>query len=168
MRIGVAVLTESKFVDNHPKMAAGYTIMSSKAAICAQGGMTLVWRKNNLNFKVKLVMFYGPNTLTFQIKMGDDHIYVMGMYIPPNCTRGVEDIPQATEACPAGCKLLIMGDLNTIEFPRNELEEVILNLLNKLCLVDSLRGFWLCTPRWTLTRARWMWSQRRGTTWHYS
>jgi hypothetical protein len=33
MGIGVAVLTETKFVDDrHPKMAMGYTIMSSKVA----------------------------------------------------------------------------------------------------------------------------------------
>jgi hypothetical protein len=33
MGIGVAVLTEMKFVNDwYPKMAAGYTIMSSKAA----------------------------------------------------------------------------------------------------------------------------------------
>jgi hypothetical protein len=110
MGIGVAVLTETKFVsDRCPKMAAGYTIMSSKVASCTQGGVALTWRENNLSFEVQLVMFYGPNMLTFQQKMGDKQIYVMGTYIPPNCTRGVEDIRQATKACPAGCKLLIMG-----------------------------------------------------------
>jgi hypothetical protein len=113
-------------------------------------------------------MFYSPNTLTFQLKMGNEQIYVVGTFIPPNCTRGVEDICQAAEACPAGCKLLVMGDLNTnIGFPRDKWEEVIVNLINKLCLVDSSHGFWLRTPCRTATRARWTWSQRRGTTRHY-
>ncbi len=58
MGIGVAVLTETKFVDNrYPKMAAGYMIMSSKAASCAQGVVALAWRENNLRLEVKLVMF---------------------------------------------------------------------------------------------------------------
>jgi hypothetical protein len=113
-------------------------------------------------------MFYGPNMLTFQQKMGDELTYVVGMYIPPNCTRGVEDIRQATKACPAGCKLLIMGDLNSnAGFPRDKWEEIIVYLLDELCLVDSPCGFRLRTPHRTATRARWMWSQRRGTTRHY-
>ncbi len=60
------------------------------------------------------------------------------MYTPPNCTRGVEDIQQAAEACPAGYKLLVMGDLKVNGgFPCDEWEEVIVNLLDKFCLVDS-------------------------------
>ncbi len=170
MGIGVVVLTETKFVDDrYPKMVAGYTIMSSKAVSIAQGGMTLAWRENGPSFEVESVRFYGPNTLTYQLKSGDEQIYAVGTYIPPNCTRGVEDICRAMEACPAGYKLLIMGDLNAnIGLPCDKQEEVIVDLLEELCLVDSLRGFWLWTPRRTATRARWTWSQQRGTMQHYS
>jgi hypothetical protein len=128
-------------------MAAGYTIMSSKVVSCSQGGMALTWREDNLKFKVKLVLFHGPNTLTFQLTMGDEQIYVVGIYIPPSCTRGVEDILRAAEACPVGCKLLVMRDLNiNVGFPRDKGEEVIVNLLDELGLVDSLRVYWLWTP----------------------
>ncbi len=73
MGIGMAVLTETKFVnDRYPKMVAGYTVMSSKAVSCTQGGVALAWRENNLSFEVESVMFYGPNTLTFQLKTGDE------------------------------------------------------------------------------------------------
>ncbi len=148
IRIGVAVLTETKFVDDrYPKTATGYTIMSSKAASCSQGGVALAWREDNLKFEVESVLFHGPNTLTFQLMTGDKQIYVMGTYIPPNCTRGVEDIRRAAEACPVGCKLLVIGDLNiNVRFPRDEREEVIVDLLDKLGLVDSLHGYWLRTP----------------------
>jgi hypothetical protein len=89
MGIGVAVLTETKFVNGwYPKIAAGYNIMCSKAASCAQGGLALTWRENNLRFKVELVLFHGPNMPTFQLTTGDEQIYVMGTYIPPNCSRG--------------------------------------------------------------------------------
>ncbi len=112
MGIDVAVLTVTKFVDNrYLNMAAGYTIMCSKARSCTQGGVALVWKKNNLRFEVKLVLFHGPNTLMFQLMMEDEQLYVIGTYIPTNCTRGVEDIQRAAEACPAGCKLLVMGNL---------------------------------------------------------
>ncbi len=170
MGIGVAVLIEMKFVDDwYPKMAVGYTIMSSKVASCSQGGVALTWRENDLKFEVELVLFHGPNTLTFQLTLGDEQIYIVGMYIPPNYRRGVEDICRAAEACPAGCKLLVIGDLNiNVGFPRDKREEVFVDLLNELCLVDSSRGYQLRTPRRTATRARWTWSQKRGMTQHYS
>jgi hypothetical protein len=155
--IGVAVLTKTKFVDDrYPKTAAGYTIMSLKATSCSQGGVALAWREDNLKFEVELVLFHGPNMLTFQLTTGDEQIYVVGTYIPPNCTRGVEDICRAVEACPAGSKLLVMGDLNiNVRFPRDEREEVIVDLLDKLGLVDLSHGYWLRTPLRTATRARW-------------
>ncbi len=169
MGIGVAVLTETKFVDDwYPKIAAGYTIMCYKVASCAQGGVALAWRENDLRFEVELVLFHSPNTLMFQVTTGDEQINIMGTYIPLNCTRGVEDIRQAAEACPAGCKLLVMGDLKVyVGFPCDEQEEVIVNLLDELCLVDLSRGYLPWTPRRNATRARLMWIQKRGTTRHY-
>ncbi len=148
MGIGVVVLTKTKFIDNqYPKVAVGYTIMSLKAASCSQGGVALAWREDNLKFEVELVLFHGPSTLTFQLTMGDEQIYVLGTYIPPNCTRGVEDIRRAVEACPAGCKLLVMGDLNiNVGFPCDKREEVIVNMLDELGLVDLSHEYWLWTP----------------------
>jgi hypothetical protein len=122
--------------------------MSLKVASCSQGGVALAWREDNLKFEVKLVLFHGPNTLTFQLTMEDKQIYVVGTYIPPNCTRGVEDIHRAAEAYPAGCKLLVMGDLNiNIGFPHDKWEEVIVDLLDEQGLVDLSRGYWLWTPQ---------------------
>ncbi len=132
------------------------------------GGVALLWKENNLRFEVKLVLFHGPNTLTFQLRMGDKQLYIIGTYIPPNCTRGGEDIQQAVEACPVGYKLLVMGDLNAnIGFPRDKWEEVIVNLFDGMCLVDLSCRYWLWTPCRTATRARWTWSQKRRTTWHF-
>jgi hypothetical protein len=132
MGIGVTVLMETKVIDNrYPKTAAGYTIMCSKAASCAQGRVVLVWKEDDLKFKVELVLIHGLNTLTFQLATGDEQFHVVGTYIPPHCTRGVEDLQQVAEACPAGCKLLVMGDLNVnVEFPCDKREEVIVDLLD--------------------------------------
>jgi hypothetical protein len=61
-----------------------------------------------------------------------------------------------------------MGDLNIdIGFPCDKWEEVIVNLLDELCLVDLSRGYHLWTPRRTATKARWTWIQKRGTMQHY-
>ncbi len=150
MGIGVAVLTETNFVDNwYPKIAAGYTIMSSKVANCAQGSVALAWRGNNLRFKVKLVQFHGSNTLTFQLTTGDEQIYVVGTYIPPNCTRGWRIFAELQRHAWGGCKLLGI------------------DLLDELCLVDLSHGDWLQTPQRIATRVRWMWSHKQGTMQHY-
>ncbi len=112
--------------------------------------------------------FVGPNTLTFQLMTGDKQLYVVGTCIPPNCTRGVEDIGQAAEVCPVGCKLLVKENLKVnVGIPCDKREDVIINLLDKLCLVDSSCRYRLWTPRRTATRARWTWIQKRGTTQPY-
>jgi hypothetical protein len=101
--IGVAVLTEMKFVDNwYPKTAVGYTIMSLKAASCSQGGVALAWRGNNLKFEVELVLFHSPNTLTIQLTTGDKQIYIVGMYIPPNLHKGGGGYLQSCRGVPGG------------------------------------------------------------------
>jgi hypothetical protein len=52
MRVGLAVLTETKLVDDrHPKTASGYTIMCSKAVSGHQGGVALVWKENDPNLR---------------------------------------------------------------------------------------------------------------------
>jgi hypothetical protein len=135
----------------------------------AARGVALVWKKDDLKFEVKSVLFnHGPNTLTFQLATGDEQFYVIGMFIPPNCTRGVEDLRRAVEACLTGCKLLVMGDLNiNVRFPQDKREEVIVDLLDKVNLVNTSRGFQLRSPRRTATRAQWTWSQKRATTLYY-
>ncbi len=84
MGIGVAVLTETKFVNNwYPKMAAGYMIMSLKAASCAWGGLALGWRENNPSFEVMSVRFYGLNT--YQLKMGcEDNLHKQAKLLTRN------------------------------------------------------------------------------------
>jgi hypothetical protein len=31
-----------------------------------------MWKENDLKFEVELVLFHGPNTLTFKLRMGDE------------------------------------------------------------------------------------------------
>ena len=53
---------------------------------------------------------------------------MIGAYIPPADTTGVNDLRTAWAARPANCKLLLLGDLN-IDFrtPRTEREEIIVD-----------------------------------------
>ena len=53
-------------------------------------------------------------------------------------------------------------------FPRDEREEVIVDLLDEINLVDTSRRFRLRTTKLASTRARWTWSQTRRGTRHYS
>jgi exonuclease III len=114
MGVGLAVLTEMKLVDNrHPKTASGYSIMCSKAVSGHQGGVALVWKENDPKFEVESVLFNnGPNIVTFQLTTGDERFYVIGIYVPPDCSKGVDDLRGAWDACPQGCKPIVLGDFN--------------------------------------------------------
>ena len=74
MRVGLAVLTEMKLVnDRHPKTASGYSIMCSKALSGHQGGVVFMWKENDPKFEVESVLFNnGPNIVTFQLTTGDE------------------------------------------------------------------------------------------------
>ena len=171
MRVGLAVLTETKIVDDrHPKTASGYTIMCSKAVSGHQGGVALAWKEDDPKFEVESVLFNnGPNIVTFQVTTGDDRFYVIGIYVPPDCRSGVDDLRRAWEACPQGCRPIVLGDLNiNFWYPRDEREEIIVDLLDEINLIDSSRSFRLRTPQRAGTRARWTWSQRRQGTRHYT
>ena len=165
MRVGLAVLTEMKLVnDRHPKTASGYSIMCSKALSGHQGGVVFMWKENDPKFEVESVLFNnGPNIVTFQLTMRDKRFYLIGIYAPPNCSKGVEDLRSAWDACQLGCKPIILGDLNiNFGFPRDEWGEVIVDLLDKVNLINTSRRFPLRMPRrTTTTRARWTWSQKR-------
>jgi hypothetical protein len=62
----------------------------------------------------------------------------MGIYIPPNDTMGVDALCEAWALCPANYVPLVLGDLNVnFEHPRDVPEEQIIDLLDKINLVDT-------------------------------
>ena len=85
MRVRLVVLTETKLVDDrHSKTASGYSIMCSKAVSGHQGGVALMWKEDDPKFEVESVLFNsGPNIVTF---------HVIGVYILPDCNKGVDDL----------------------------------------------------------------------------
>jgi len=171
MRVGLAVLTETKLVDDrHPKTASGYTIMCLKAVSGHQGGAALVWKENDPKFEVESVLFNnGPNIVTFQLTTGDEQFYVIGIYVPPNYSNGVDDLRRAWDVCPQGCKPIVLRDLNiNFGYPRDEREEIIVDLLDEISLFDSSRRFRLRMPQRASTRACWTWCQKRQGTRHYT
>ncbi len=89
-------------------------------------------------FEVEAVTIVSPNLLTFQLVTGEECYFVIGAYIPPADTTGVDDLRTAWAARPANCKPLPLGDLN-IDFqtPRTEREEIIADFLDKINVVDT-------------------------------
>jgi hypothetical protein len=143
MGIGLAILTETKVMDDrHLHLASGYKFLASKAASHNQGGFALLWKENCREYEVELARIAMLNLLTFQLVTGNEQLYCMGVYIPPTDTMGVEDLWAAWEVCPEGCTPLVLGDLN-INFsdPWNEWEELIVNLIDDINIVDTLRRF---------------------------
>jgi hypothetical protein len=169
MGIRAAILTEMKIMDDwYPKLTLGYKVISSKATTNNQGGIALVWKEGHSYFEVKAARVVTPNLLTFQLVTGYERFYVMGIYIPPNNTTGVDALWEAWNACPDSCAPIVMGDLNiNFEHPRNKREEAIANLLDEINLVDLSCKF--CLRRcWSQSaRRRWTWRQKRMGRWHH-
>jgi hypothetical protein len=109
------------------------------------------------------------NLLTFQLITGYERFYVMGIYIPPNDTMGVDALWAAWNACPDGCAPIVIGDSNTsFEHPRDKREEAIANLLDEISLVDSSHKFCLRQCWLQSARRRWTWRQKRTGSRHHS
>ena len=143
MGVGLAVSTETKVTDNHHSHpTSGYKILALKVISHSQGGIALLWGENNGGYKVELAQICMPNLLTFQLIIGDERFYCMGIYIPPTDTMGVEDLRGAWDACPEGCIPIFLGDLNVnVRAPHDEKNELIVDLLDEINIVDMSRKF---------------------------
>ncbi len=138
----------------------GYKVITLKATSHKQGGVALVWKEGYCSFEVEAACVVTPNLLTFQLVMGYKWFYVMGIYIPPNNTTGVDALWAAWHACPDGCAPIVMGDLNiNFDHPRDEREEAIADLLDEINLVDLTCKFCL-RQCWLQLARRWTWWQK--------
>jgi hypothetical protein len=141
----------------------------SKATSPQQGGIALLWTAGHQDFEVQVVKIASPNVLTFQLVTGGVQFFVIGAYIPPGDTMGLDDLCAPWATCPSTCKPLLLGDLN-IDFgsPRTGWEEAIADLLNKINLVKLSRKYVQQCCQRQGKGARWTWRQRRGVHWHQS
>ena len=114
MGVGCAVLTKTKLTDDqYPKFVQGYHVIALRATSPRQGGVALLWRDlEELGFLVEAATVVSPNVLTFQLVTGGVRFYIMGAYIPPADTTGVDDLCSAWDKCPANGHPLLLGDLN--------------------------------------------------------
>ncbi len=121
------------------------------------------------DFEVKALHVPSPNILTFQLVTGGVQFFVMGAYIPPDDTMGVDGLRAAWAKCPVNCKPLLLGDLN-IDFkvPQTKWEEIIADLLDKMNFANRSRKIFQQQGCRQGRGARWTWRQQRGGHWHQS
>ncbi len=113
MGVGCAVLTETKLTDKrHARFVSGYHVIASKAASQHHGKIAVLWQPGHRDFEIEAVHVPSPNILTFQLVMRGVRSFMMGAYITPADTMGVDDLHPAWAKCPPNCKLLLLGDLN--------------------------------------------------------
>jgi hypothetical protein len=143
MGVNCAVLTKVKITNNkYPRCASGFKVILSKATSHSQGGIFLLWNTGNASFEVEAAKIITPNLLTFQLVTGYERFYVMGIYIPPNDTMGVDALHAALASCLANCVPLVLGNLNiNFEHPWDVWEEQIAKLLDEIDLLDTTQKF---------------------------
>jgi hypothetical protein len=102
------------------------------------GGVALLWRESeDQGFLVEAVHIASPNILTFQLVTGEDRFFVIGAYIPPADTTGVDALCAAWAKCPPNCKPLLLGDLNfDFRAPQTKREEIIVDFIDEINLVN--------------------------------
>ncbi len=143
MGVGIGILTKTKVTNNwYLKSLSRYRVLVLKAAGPHQGGIGLIWREDHDGFEVKAVRPLTQNLMSFQLVTGDGRFYVMGIYIPPNCTLGGGNLRVAWEACPADCTPLVIGDLNIwFEDTADNRADAIINLLEEINTTNLSRNF---------------------------
>jgi hypothetical protein len=87
IEIGLGMLMETKIVGEwYPKPPRGTLSCARRWQAVTREGM---WKEDDQKFEVKTMLFNNcPNILTFKLVKGDKQFYVIGVYIPPNGTRG--------------------------------------------------------------------------------
>jgi len=165
--VDIAVLQETKLTRGiYTRQTAGYRIVATDAQSCAQGGVAVCWREENERFEVEEVRIRHANIITFEIQTGTDRYYAVGCYIPPTDRATFAHVQGALQQCPAGCQLLLLGDLNVdLESPRrgDEREGEIVEGLDAAGLTDVSCHF--TQRRKRIARGRWTWRQRRLGRW---
>ena len=118
--------------NKYPWYTPGYNVIASKATSHNQGGVALLWKEGDDLPGVEAACIVMPNLLTFQLITDVERFYVMGIYIPPNDSLGVNDLRAAWNLCPADCVPLILGDLNiNFKHPQDYREEAIADLVDE-------------------------------------
>ncbi len=109
MGVGCALLTEMKLThDKYPWYTSGYNVIALKATSHNQGGVALLWKEGDDLPGVEAARIVPPNLLTFQLVTDVERFYVMGIYIPPDDSLGVDDLRAAWNPCPADCVPLMV------------------------------------------------------------
>jgi hypothetical protein len=116
----------------------------SKAASPHQGGIGSSGGRTKDGFEVKAVRPLILNLMSFQLVTGNERYFIMGIYIPPNCTTGLADLRVACKACPADCTPLVVGDLNIwFEDPADDRADTIVDLLEEINTTNLSHNFYL-------------------------
>jgi hypothetical protein len=131
--------------------------------------MGLIWREDDDGFEVKAVRPLTLNLMSFQLVTGNERYYVMGIYIPPNCTTGVDDLRVAWEACPTDCTPHVVRDLNIrCEDPTNNRADAIVDLLEEINTTNLSCKFLPRRCSQQRRRVCWTFHMWRGREWCYS
>ena len=85
---------------------------------------------------------FGPNVVSFLIKLGSRLWYVVGSYVPPNDVPAVHSVDQALRAATKGLEMILMGDLNAcLGYPREKREEDLATALVDRGMVNMSEHF---------------------------
>ncbi len=154
MGVDCGILLETKLTEGvHTHWSSGYNVQSTHAPSKWQGGISLFWRTSE-TYEIKEVELHRPNVLSFQLVLGTTRWYIIGCYIPPTDLTTLTHVDEAWWACPKGCLLILLGDLNVnLAALRNERDDTIPKQVDAMALINMSNHF--RQQRGRRSRGRW-------------
>jgi hypothetical protein len=170
MVVNFGVLLETTLTKGvYMHWSSGYNVQSTHAPSTWQGGISLFFGGGaNERYEINEVELHGPNVLLFQLVLGATRWCIVGCYIPPTDLTTLMHAKQTWLACPKGCQLILLGDLNVnLAALRNEQDKTIAKQVDIMKLIDMSSRFpqrlginsWGWWRWWMRRRRRWVSAQ---------
>ena len=153
----LGVFQETKVTDRiFTPGSAGYSVVAMDAPSRNCGGVAMFYRPAP-HFAAEAVQQFGPNVVSFQLKIGERRRYIMGCYLAPDNTSTIESVVTALKARPRGAELLVVGDFNVklLELEDDQRGEEIAAALAAEGLKDMLAHFLPRRRSWCRDRTTW-------------
>jgi hypothetical protein len=164
MGVNFGILLETKLTQGvYTCWSSGYNVRSTDTPSAWQGEISLFWKASEM-YEIEDVELCEPNVLLFWHALGATRWCIMGCYIPPTDLTTLTHIDQVWLACPKGCLLILLGDLNiNIAAPRNKQDKTIAKQVDIMNSFDMSSRFG--QRRGINSQGWWTWRMRIGRRW---
>ena len=110
--LDLSVLQDMKFTEGvYTHGSDGYSVVATDMPRQHRGVVAVFYQASPW-FSVKTLQKFVPNSVRFQMLMGERQWCIIGCYLAPNDALTIERVVAAVGQHPCGSELLVAGDFN--------------------------------------------------------